>query len=102
MSRCKDRTKDPLRRLLRVSSRIRTKLAIDLPRHPSAVNMATSGDSYNQSRVSSVYGGTISLVAAATLAVGLRFVARGMTAAKYWWDDWILVLALVNLSSATE
>lgn len=56
--------------------------------------MATGVD--HESRVSDVYGATISLVVAATFAVALRLTARKISAAKYWWDDWILVLALVR------
>ena len=56
---------------------------------------------YTQARVSQVYGGTISLVVAATLAVALRLLARKISAAKFWWDDWILVLALVKIQKAT-
>lgn len=56
--------------------------------------MAT--EAHYESRSSAVYGGTISLLVAATFAVALRLLARGISAAKYWWDDWILVLALVR------
>ncbi|KAL8936666.1 MAG: hypothetical protein Q9211_004070 [Gyalolechia sp. 1 TL-2023] len=54
-------------------------------------------DFYNQSRTPQFYGGTITLVVVATIAVALRLLARSMSAAKLWWDDWILVLALVSL-----
>ncbi|KAL8934423.1 MAG: hypothetical protein Q9216_005923 [Gyalolechia sp. 2 TL-2023] len=49
---------------------------------------------YNESRLPPFYGSTITLMVAATIAVALRLVARSMSAAKLWWDDWILVLAL--------
>lgn len=55
--------------------------------------MAT--EAYHDSRTAQVYGATIGLVVAATFAVALRLVARRFSAAKYWWDDWMLVLALV-------
>lgn len=53
-------------------------------------------DVYNQSRAVQLYGGTISLMVAATIALALRLVARSISAAKLWWDDWILMLALVR------
>ena len=56
--------------------------------------MAT--EAYHESRVSHIYGATVSLVVAATFAVALRLVARRFSAAKYGWDDWMLVLALVR------
>ena len=51
-----------------------------------------------ESRVPSLYGPTITLVVLATLAVALRFTARKLSGSRYWWDDWILVLALVSLT----
>lgn len=56
--------------------------------------MAT--EAYHESQASKLYGVTISLVVAATFAVALRLVARRLSAAKYWWDDWMLVVALVR------
>jgi hypothetical protein len=53
-------------------------------------------DAGHQSRTAKVYSDTISLVALATIAVALRFVARKMAGSKLWWDDWILVIALVR------
>lgn len=50
-----------------------------------------------QSRETALFGGTISLVALATIAVALRMYARSITKARYWWDDWVLILALVNI-----
>ena len=55
-----------------------------------------STEVYQQSRAANVYGGTISLVALATFAVALRLFVRSTTKAKFWWDDYILVLALVR------
>ena len=51
---------------------------------------------YYQSRTSEVYGGTISLIALATLLVIARLAARRISAAKLWWDDVLLVAALVS------
>lgn len=55
-----------------------------------------SSDIYYQSRTSDVYGGTISLILVAVIAVSLRLTARRLSAAGFWWDDWTLVIALVN------
>lgn len=55
-----------------------------------------SNDAYHQSRTSGVYGGTITLTIIAAIAVALRLTARWISAAKFWWDDWTLVIALVS------
>lgn len=55
-----------------------------------------STDTYTQSSTSAVYGGTISLITVAAIAVPLRFTARRISAATLWWDDWTLVVALVS------
>ena len=62
--------------------------------------MATRAD--HESRASDVYGATISLVVAATFAVALRLIARKISAANYWWDDWTLVLALVRTETLDQ
>ena len=35
------------------------------------------------------------MIVLATSAVVLRFIARRMTAAGLWWDDWMILAALV-------
>ena len=57
-----------------------------------------SNDAYYQSRTAGVYGGTISLLIIAAIAVVLRLTARRISAANFWWDDWTLVIALVSLA----
>ena len=54
--------------------------------------------SYYQSRTSELYGVTISLTVIATFLVIARLIARNMSAAKLWWDDLVLVAALVSES----
>ena len=58
--------------------------------------MKMVAEAYHDSRASNLYSATIPLVVVATFAVGSRLVARKISAAKYWWDDWTLVLALVR------
>ena len=48
------------------------------------------------SRASEDYGATITLTVLATLAVAARLVARKLSVAKFWWDDLLIVLALVR------
>ena len=55
-----------------------------------------SNDAYYQSRTPGVYGGTITLITVAAIAVVLRLTARKISAATFWWDDWTLVVALVS------
>ena len=53
-------------------------------------------DRYYESRVSEIYGGSISLIVLAILLVFARLVARKLSRAKFWWDDLLIVLALVS------
>ncbi len=43
-----------------------------------------------------IWVGTIIPLVAATLAVICRFIARNISSAKFGWDDWTLVVALVT------
>ena len=49
-----------------------------------------------QSRTLEVYGGTIFLTLLATCLVIARLVAREMSAAGLWWDDFTVLVALVS------
>lgn len=53
-------------------------------------------DVYYQSRAPVLYGGTISLQILSTFVVALRFIARRVSKAGLWWDDWVIVPALVR------
>lgn len=59
-------------------------------------------DRYNQSRVPEVYGATISLILLATIAVAARLVARKLSTAKIWWDNSIIVVALVSFNNLQD
>lgn len=37
----------------------------------------------------------IVMIVTATLAVALRFIARRISGAGFWWDDWMILAALV-------
>lgn len=54
-------------------------------------------DVYYQTRTPVLYGGTISLQVLSTLIVALRFLARRVSKAGLWWDDWLIVPALVGV-----
>ena len=58
--------------------------------------MSSDTGIFHQSRVSEVYGGTITLMVLATIAVAARLLARRLSVAKYWWDDPLIVFALVR------
>ena len=55
-----------------------------------------SSDVYSQSRVGDLYAGTIPLAIMAWIFVALRFYSRYMSTAKFWWDDWTILLAVVR------
>ena len=50
----------------------------------------------DQSRTPEIYGGTISLIVLATFLVVARIIGRRISAAKLWWDDFVIVFALVR------
>lgn len=43
-----------------------------------------------------IYVGTLTTIVPATLAVGARFLARWIGGIHYWWDDWMVLIALVR------
>ncbi|KAJ5623772.1 hypothetical protein N7510_000081 [Penicillium lagena] len=42
-----------------------------------------------------VIGADMALLALATIAVILRFISRHISKANFWWDDWVLAVALI-------
>ncbi len=36
------------------------------------------------------------MIALSAIAVALRFVSRGLSKVRLWWDDWLILVALVN------
>ena len=51
---------------------------------------------YNQSRIPEVLGGTTTVVVLALMSVGGRIAGRKVSAAKFWWDDWVVMVATVR------
>lgn len=45
-----------------------------------------------------VWLGSVVSVALATIAVAARLLARRLSAAPYWWDDWTIIASLVRLA----
>jgi hypothetical protein len=43
-----------------------------------------------------IWVGTITTIVPATLAVAGRFLARYISRVRYWWDDWMILIALVR------
>lgn len=43
-----------------------------------------------------VWLGSIISVVAATIAVAARLLARKVSAAPFWWDDWTIMASLVS------
>jgi hypothetical protein len=54
----------------------------------------------NASQQPHVYAATFITWGLAIFAVALRFAARRMSRTKPWWDDWLMVLALVEHRSS--
>ena len=45
-----------------------------------------------------VWLGTIVCVVASTTAVAARLLARKISAAPFWWDDWTIIASLVSIA----
>ena len=60
------------------------------------VERATMVSKYDASRVPEVLGGTITLVVLASISVAARILSRRISAANFWWDDWIIFVAMVR------
>ena len=48
-----------------------------------------------QSRVPAIYAAVITVSVLCTIAVALRFLCRRLVKAVLWWDDWIILAALL-------
>ncbi|RAO66601.1 uncharacterized protein BHQ10_002613 [Talaromyces amestolkiae] len=48
-----------------------------------------------------IYVGTLTTIVPATLAVGARFLARWIGGIRYWWDDWMVLIALIDCWAMT-
>lgn len=46
-----------------------------------------------------IYVGTITTIVPATFVVILRYIARYVAKAGFWWDDFIIVAALVSIQT---
>ena len=59
---------------------------------PTQASEANRSETYQPS----IYAAAIITYIVAATAVGLRFIARRLTHAKLWYDDWLVVVALVT------
>ncbi|KAL6714198.1 hypothetical protein ACLMJK_008693 [Lecanora helva] len=50
---------------------------------------------YDETRAPEVLGATITLVVLAAISVCARVAGRKISAANFWWDDWIIFVAMV-------
>ena len=49
-----------------------------------------------ESQQPSIYAATFISWGLAVIAVVLRFTARKISKANFWWDDWLMIVALVT------
>ena len=50
----------------------------------------------SDSKQPDIYGAISTVYSVAVLAVVLRLPARRLSKASYWWDDWIIIIAMVE------
>lgn len=62
----------------------------------SQENMAVEDDHADKGGV--VLGISILMTILAIMAVALRFLSRKLSRAGFWWDDWVIVMALARFS----
>lgn len=62
---------------------------MSLPPPPPGIDLAAS-------QQPEIMGSIIATWAFAVIAVALRFFARRVSRAGFWWDDWLMIPALVN------
>ena len=55
----------------------------------------------NDTQSPRIIGTCITLIVITTAAVALRFLARHLSRAGLWWDDWTILGALVRLRNPT-
>lgn len=55
-----------------------------------------------QSLQPNIYAACIVVTVAATIAVALRLLCRRLAKAYLWWDDWIIIAALVSVNGHKE
>lgn len=55
-----------------------------------------------QSLQPNIYAACIIVTVAATIAVALRLLCRRLAKAYLWWDDWIIIAALVRMECHEE
>ena len=60
-----------------------------------------AGLDLSESQVPRILGVNIATLILAILAVALRFISRRVSNAKFWWDDWLTLPALVSVSSSS-
>lgn len=53
----------------------------------------------NDDRTPSIYGGSISLIIIVNIAIAARLYARKISNVHLWWDDFIILVAFVILST---
>ena len=52
----------------------------------------------SESQIPRILGVNIATLILAIFAVALRFISRRVSNAKFWWDDWLTLPALVCVS----
>lgn len=65
------------------------------PVDPTATVPNPNSGVYYEDRTATLYGGTIALQTLATLFVILRFISRKVSKNGFWWDDWMILPAMV-------
>ena len=69
----------------------------DLPFAPPPLQTYSyPGLNVNDSQSSRIIGTCVTLIVISTIVVALRFVARHLSRAGLWWDDWTILAALIT------
>lgn len=54
-----------------------------------------AGIDLSETQVPRILGVNIATLALAAIAICLRFLSRRLSRAQFWWDDWLMLPAIV-------
>ena len=65
------------------------------------MNSPPPGVDLSETQVPRILGVNIATYILALIAINLRFVSRRLSRAPFWWDDWLMIPAIVSYRIAT-
>lgn len=76
--------------------------SVDNEAGPPTIDQDVTPAFLAQSLQPNIYAACIVVTIAATIAVALRLLCRRLAQAYLWWDDWMIIAALVSVQCCEE